>query len=384
MILAPSRCIQTRIHPIITMNALLGSRFYSRAVERASALKEFCCAAFLVNPMLKRDKGDDVPHREDEKSLIHLSINDLIDFARRHLYLISIGPVITVSLAVIYLLFFAVPMFTAQGELLIDAKVPQLTNEQWTEAGIVLDNAQVESQMVFLKSIHLAKSVMDKLKLWDHTGVPPADTAASTPEESAAMLKAISSFQNSIDVDREGLSYVLRVSFTDPDPARSAAVSNAIMDAYIEDQLATRSTAARQGSEWLERRINDLRMMMNAASRKVQEFKARRDYSIGGQTPDVQAGPDKKNATSAEGLADTLDELESTAMTYRKMFESSLQAYTEAQQRQSYPVTNARVISRAFPPLKKSSPQRLRILLLAAVLGGLLGLGAALVREAYR
>ncbi len=313
-------------------------------------------------------------------SLAHIHIGDVIDFGKRHLSLIATMPIITVALATIYLVFFAVPLFTAQGELLIDSKVPQLTNEQWTEAGIVLDNAQVESQVVLLKSANLAKAVMDKLNLLNSPQT--ASGAAGSPLDLALMRKAITDFQSLVDIDREGLSYVLKVSYTDPDPAKAAMIANAIMDAYIDDQLATRAAAARAGGEWLEHRINDLRIMMNAASRKVQEFKARRDYSIAGRN-DIQGADGDKNtaATQAANLSDTLDELESTALTYRKMFESSLQAFTEAEQRESYPGTNARVISSAFPPIHKSSPKRIRILAFSAALGLLLGIGIALVLE---
>src|SRR5690606_17523446 len=100
------------------------------------------------------------------------------------------------------------------------------------------------------------------------------------------------------------------------------------------------------GSEWLERRINALRIQMNEASLKVQQFKARRDYSIVG-SPQASEGAPGNKSSSPSGLNETLEELDATAMTYRRMFESALQAYTEAEQRQSYAVSNARILSSA-------------------------------------
>jgi uncharacterized protein involved in exopolysaccharide biosynthesis len=121
---------------------------------------------------------------------------------------------------------------------------------------------------------------------------------------------------------------------------------------------------------------------MNAASLKAQEVRAKRDYRLATK---VEAGPsasDKPEAGGAKAAQNTLEELESTALTYRKVYESYLQAHTEAVLRQSYPIANARVIARATPPLTKSSPKVARSLVGAIVLGGMFGFGIALLREA--
>ncbi|KYG98093.1 polysaccharide biosynthesis tyrosine autokinase [Bradyrhizobium sp. DOA1] len=76
-----------------------------------------------------------------------------------------------------------------------------------------------------------------------------------------------------------------------------------------------------------------------------------------------------------------LRELESNAQSYQAMYDNFLQRYMESVQQQSFPITEARVISAATTPLVKSSPKTL-IVLAAALLGGLiLSLGAAIARE---
>jgi uncharacterized protein involved in exopolysaccharide biosynthesis len=163
---------------------------------------------------------------------------------------------------------------------------------------------------------------------------------------------------------------------------RAARLANAFMRAYIDDQISVRAEAARQGSDWLEKRINALRLQMNESALKVQEFKARRDYSILGRPASGDRAPEANAAP--KGFAETLEELESTAMTYRRMFESALQAFTEAEQRQSYPVSNARVITAATPPTGHSYPRRRQTLVIAAMAGLIFGLGLALLREGLR
>ena len=76
-----------------------------------------------------------------------------------------------------------------------------------------------------------------------------------------------------------------------------------------------------------------------------------------------------------------LRELESTAQSYRAMYDSFLQRYAESVQQQSFPISDARVIAEASPPLGKSGPKTWLILVMSTAGGLALGIGAGLVRE---
>ncbi|WP_213769882.1 polysaccharide biosynthesis tyrosine autokinase [Bradyrhizobium sp. dw_78] len=77
-----------------------------------------------------------------------------------------------------------------------------------------------------------------------------------------------------------------------------------------------------------------------------------------------------------------LRDLESTAQVYQKLYDSFLQRYMEAIQQQSFPITEARVISAAAPPDHKSGPRTLPALAIAGFIGLLLSFAAAVLREA--
>ncbi len=66
------------------------------------------------------------------------------------------------------------------------------------------------------------------------------------------------------------------------------------------------------------------------------------------------------------------------------MYDNFLQRYMESVQQQSFPITEARVISAATAPLKKSYPKTLIILAVALLSGLMLSFGAAMAREAHR
>ena len=76
-----------------------------------------------------------------------------------------------------------------------------------------------------------------------------------------------------------------------------------------------------------------------------------------------------------------LRELESTAQSYRAMHDNFLQRYTESLQQQSFPISDARIIAAASPPLSKSGPKTALILVMAAAGGLVLGVALGTVRE---
>jgi succinoglycan biosynthesis transport protein ExoP len=74
-------------------------------------------------------------------------------------------------------------------------------------------------------------------------------------------------------------------------------------------------------------------------------------------------------------------ELESTATSYRALYDNFLQNYMESVQQQSFPLTQARVITEASQPSAPSAPKKLLILMIAAGGGLVLGVGIGLLRE---
>jgi succinoglycan biosynthesis transport protein ExoP len=74
-----------------------------------------------------------------------------------------------------------------------------------------------------------------------------------------------------------------------------------------------------------------------------------------------------------------LKELESSANTYRTIFENFLQKYTEAAQQQSFPISEAQLISRADPPVSKSFPKTTLLVLLGLLVGGGCGVAHSVV-----
>jgi exopolysaccharide transport family protein len=76
-----------------------------------------------------------------------------------------------------------------------------------------------------------------------------------------------------------------------------------------------------------------------------------------------------------------LSELESSAKIYHDVYDSFFQRYMDAIQQRAFPITDARLISFAAPPSRKSKPRGSLVLTIAAALGVIASLGLAGLRE---
>jgi len=132
----------------------------------------------------------------------------------------------------------------------------------------------------------------------------------------------------------------------------------------------------------LDRQIRELRDSIANELRQIAEtYKS--EYEIAKQRQneiektinDLVAQSQETNQAQIE-----LRQLESSAETYRDVLKTALQRNSELLQQQTFPGTEARLITRATAPASNSSPKTLAILA-ASTLGGLiLGFGFAILR----
>jgi capsular exopolysaccharide synthesis family protein len=338
-----------------------------------------------------------------------INYHDIKRFVKRYAKTIAIATVLGILAAAAYA-YSSVPLYTARTQIIIDPSLPQTMHDSRSEGIFSIDNAQVESQLEILRSEKIGQAVIDRLKLKENPefmggspsllssllglfrsgGMGPVDEFVLDRVTLARLLGGLS-------VRRVGLSYSIDIQYSSRSPELAAKIANALAEAYINEQIAARAQAARQGGLWLEERIDQLRKEMNKSALDAQEFRAKRDYRLaptrGGAEPeagaqasaqDDKAARDKETRDARAARADrhnTMEELDSTAQTYRRIYESYLMAYTESVQKQSYPVTNARVITAATTPLVKSHPRTKLLLAFGGLMGCLVGFGIAFFRH---
>jgi succinoglycan biosynthesis transport protein ExoP len=124
------------------------------------------------------------------------------------------------------------------------------------------------------------------------------------------------------------------------------------------------------------------RSIVDELQRYAQTYKS--DYEIAKQR-ELALEKGLSSVVSDSQVTDqaqvSLRELESSAQTYRTLYNNFLQRYTESVQQQSFPITEARVITAASAPLFKSSPRPTLTMLMATFIGLALGLGVGRLRD---
>ena len=115
---------------------------------------------------------------------------------------------------------------------------------------------------------------------------------------------------------------------------------------------------------------NQMREIQNSIRNELQRIAEtyKSDYQIAKQREE-EVQKELSEAISVSQETDqaqiALHELESNSQTYRALYDNFLQRYMESVQQQSFPITEARVISPATRPLQKTSPNPVRYLLSA-------------------
>ena len=131
---------------------------------------------------------------------------------------------------------------------------------------------------------------------------------------------------------------------------------------------------------------NQMREIQNSIRNELQRIAEtyKSDYQIAKQR---EEGVQKElsQAISVSQVTDqaqiALHELESNSQTYRALYDNFLQRYMESVQQQSFPITEARVISPATRPLQKTSPNSRKVLAISGLAALLLGFGIGMLRE---
>ena len=202
-------------------------------------------------------------------------LDSLVHFLRQQYLTILSALVISAAIGGAYL-FFTPASYTAVATMLIDSRKSQFLQQQPSANDLELQFlATVESQLRVLKSDNVALAVIRNLNL---NTDPEFVGSAKVGSEYDAMRRALAAFKSRLNVSRDGLSYVIPVTFRAYDPEKAAKIANAVVDAYITDQLDAKYQSTLRASTWLQDRIRELRDQATAGEQAVVDYQ--RDHNI--------------------------------------------------------------------------------------------------------
>jgi uncharacterized protein involved in exopolysaccharide biosynthesis len=168
----------------------------------------------------------------------------------------------------------------------------------------------------------------------------------------------VESFERKLSTKRIGPTYLVEITFDSKDPDRAAQILNAVVERYISYQIDNA-----QDETWAKNRLNELSTQALAAQTALEDY--------------------RKNTKEPADSAATIDKLAAAAKSSQNAYDNFLHMLRkmEAVQQQSSPVFQASLVTGASPPLRASSPKARRVLAIAIVVGGLLGIAIGVLRD---
>jgi polysaccharide biosynthesis transport protein len=180
-----------------------------------------------------------------------------------------------------------------------------------------------------------------------------------------------------------------------PDAAVDATVADTLKDDVINKLRSQYLELARRETDWsarygvdhlavvnLRNQMSEIQSSIRAELQRIAEtYKS--DFEVASQR-ETSVQKQLSQAVSLSQVNNkaqvSLRELQSKAESYQALYDNFLQRYMESVQQQSFPITDARVISAATRPSSKSNPKSTLVLALATILG----LGFGVVFAAWR
>ena len=180
------------------------------------------------------------------------------------------------------------------------------------------------------------------------------------------------------------------------DPIPDASVADALKSEVIvklrgqylelagkEAIWAQRYGATHEATLGLLNQMSELRRNISDEMRKIAQS-YRSDYEIAQSRENdlkqsLETSVSESNVTNQAQIK--LRELQSTAQSYRAMYDNFLKRYMETIQQESFPITEARLISPATRPIGPNQPKVPLVLAIAVLSGLALGFVLAFLRE---
>jgi polysaccharide biosynthesis transport protein len=218
----------------------------------------------------------------------------------------------------------------------------------------------------------------------DQLGIALAKARADTSQARARFDRISRVLEQRPDPGKESLDI--------PDPIVTDALSNPVItklrQQFLDDQNKESEWSARYGAD--HQAARNLRAEMAALQRAIWDEISRIAESYKSElqiTKSQEESIEKRmtdvfqNSSKTRQSQVRLRELETGANTYRGIYETFLSRFTQSVQQQSFPSTEARVVTLASPPSLPTSPKLSLTIALATICGLGLGTLAGFARE---
>jgi succinoglycan biosynthesis transport protein ExoP len=227
----------------------------------------------------------------------YISFRDVWRFLQRHWVIFALSATAGLGIGGLYMATTE-PVYLATTRLVMDPDQGRIVSQDAFTGTVIIEAAEIASQVEIVKSEAIARAVVQKLNLtedpeivggmsWQATlhdklrafvsffkhGDDSSAKAESTEDD--LMRRTMASFLSRVEVNRVGQSYILEIGYSSVDPQKAAQAANAIAEAYISTGLSERASAAQSGAKWLETRLIEVGRQARESAMSVEEFRAK-------------------------------------------------------------------------------------------------------------
>jgi uncharacterized protein involved in exopolysaccharide biosynthesis/Mrp family chromosome partitioning ATPase len=142
--------------------------------------------------------------------------------------------------------------------------------------GRVVDSLHLTTDSEFnprLERTELARLIHDHLP---STLMNVMETLRATQPISVQNERAVTIRQvlRRLDLDSDGRSYIISISFTASNPERAAQIANSFALEYLQNQIDSKSEITAKANEWAESQLDNARAQVRDAEAAVERFRA--------------------------------------------------------------------------------------------------------------
>ena len=200
------------------------------------------------------------------------------------------------------------PLYTGQVLIQIQTRDAQVIQVPGVMEELIADPATIQSEIQFLTSPAYLRRMVEQLNLmedpefngalredadqpsvfellnpmryvpesWRSSVTGGQQTAAPAVDPAARQLTGVvGTFGSRLLIEQIGGSYVIALSFMAEDPVKAAMIANAMADEYLVSQVEAKFGAAERATDWLSKRIQELRGEVLEAEAKIIEYRSR-------------------------------------------------------------------------------------------------------------
>lgn len=229
----------------------------------------------------------------EDSPVDELNLLDYWLLVREHLGEI-LGLSFVVTLLATLVVFQMTPVYRSTALLLIENSKSKVLTLNDLYDGQRDSMEAFNSQVQIMRSRPVAENVIRKLKLMDHpamvsprtnswfAGWPPGWLPGWSPNELAATEAEIAErlsedmllkFSSALTIEPVLKSQIVKVSFDSTDNELAAQVANAVVEAYVENDLEARSQMTQKASMWLMKRLEGLRKNLETSEQALQRYR---------------------------------------------------------------------------------------------------------------